>query len=688
MRRYPLFLAVLALAFLALPVQAQNTPREPLLSPIGGGAADISPELIDAAIHNARQGKVHILILPINLASNSLSISDAERIAILENVEKQRQNLEQICQNMAPKTLLCKVDTAPILTRTDATDPDKLKLITSDLAAIYLPDGDRAIGVDVIGGTPLEYQLSRVYDQGVIVAGNGAGGAMQSNPMIGSIDPTRDPSDDLSFGAVQVWDTAEQHGLLFGIKEAMIEDRFFQEGKVAWLLNAISLPNIPNVGIGFDENTGAMIPSGDKIENVFGQNSITILDAETYHSADDVKYTGADHAISMRNVLIHTLAPGNFSYDLKRKRHSLGAPYQQLTRTYDGLALPPDAGPLILTGNLLSSSNRLELLDRFTELSGGSRSNILILTGGYPTRAESEQAGADIANMLKANSEVSILTSQSRLPTDLSQEYSGIILSVADPGKIDTSTLTILKEAWMQGIPIMADNGAASLIGKNYMPQTVFDADGERIAIATNSLQVNEDIKDGSGLGLLKATFVPRIMEDNRWGELFSLAYRHPNLLSVGIPQDSAIEINQDGARSIGDNATFVMDFRKAVLGMGSNNNLVVANGLLDVFTRGQRVMPQEADINAAPQRRATPVLITPSATPQPTLTPRPTFTPTVTSTPTKSPTPTKRVKPTSTPIIIPPPSDPVTRNMMLLFGVSIVLVVVLGILINRSRIK
>jgi hypothetical protein len=130
------------------------------------------------------------------------------------------------------------------------------------------------------------------------------------------------------------------------------------------------------------------------------------------------------------------------------------------------------------------------------------------------------------------------------------------------------------------------------------------------------------------------------------------------------------------------------MDFRKAVLSIGSNNNLVVANGLLDVFSRGQSVAPQEADINAAPQRLATPVLITPSATPQPTLTPRPTSTPTVTSTPTESPTPTKRVKPTSTPIIIPPPSDPVTRNMMLVFGVSIVLVVVLGILINRSRIK
>ena len=688
MRRHLLLLAILLIAFLALPVRAQNTPREPLLIPVGGGASDIAPEFIDAAIHNARLGKVNILILPINLASNSLSISDAERSEILDNVEQQRKSIEQACLNRAPKTLLCNVSTTPILTRTDATNPENLTELTQDLAAIYLPAGDRGIGVDVIGGTPLEYQLSRVYDQGVIIAGNGAGGAMQSNPMIGTIASNRNPSDALNFGTVEVWDTAEQHGLLFGIKEAMIEDSFFQDGKLGWLLNAISLPNIPNVGIGFDENTGAMIPSGDKIENVFGQNSITILDAETYHSADAVQYSGADNVISLRNVLVHTLATGDFSYDLLRKRHSLGAPYQRLVRNFESLSAPPGAGPLILTGDLASSSSKVELLDRFTELSGGANANILVLTGGYPSRVEAEQAGAEIARMLKANSQVSSLSNQYGLPANFNQDYSGIILSVPDPGKIDADTLSPLKEAWLQGVPILADNGAASLIGDRYTPRTLIDANGERVPNSTKTLAVNQEVEDESGLGFLKAAFVPRIMEDNRWGELISLAYHHPGLLSIGLSQDSAIEISQDGAKSFGDNATFVMDLRKAVLDLGMNNNLVFANGLLDVFAPGQSIVPEQADINYAPERLATPVLITPSATPLPTLTPRPTFTPTITSTPTQSPVPTKKVKPTSTPIVIPPPSDPLTRTTMIIFGVSIVLVIILGIWINRRRIN
>ena len=94
MRLHPFFLALLLLAFLALPAQAQNIPRDPLLTPIGGGDGEIPPELIDAAILNARQGKVHILILPINLASDSLSISADERNEILESMETLRQQIE------------------------------------------------------------------------------------------------------------------------------------------------------------------------------------------------------------------------------------------------------------------------------------------------------------------------------------------------------------------------------------------------------------------------------------------------------------------------------------------------------------------------------------------------------------------------------------------------------------------
>lgn len=226
------------------------------------------------------------------------------------------------------------------------------------------------------------------------------------------------------------------------------------------------------------------------------------------------------------------------------------------------------------------------------------------------------------------------------------------------------------------------------MIGAFFAPVSVIDSDGMRIVNSQNTLVPVNDGDTQTGLGLLNATFVPRIPEDNRWGQYLRLAYSHPNILSVGLSQDGVIEINQDSARSLGSNANFILDLRKASLDKGTNGALVIANGLLDIFAPGQSIEPAIADINAAPQRLATPILITPSVTPLPTLTPKPTLTPTLTSTPTQSPTPTKRVRPTSTPIIIPPPSDPVTQNMMVLFGVLIVAVIILGIWINRRRIN
>lgn len=47
---------------------------------------------------------------------------------------------------------------------------------------------------------------------------------------------------------------------------------------------------------------------------------------------------------------------------------------------------------------------------------------------------------------------------------------------------------------------------------------------------------------------------------------------------------------------------------------------------------------------------------------------------------------PTRTPKPTSTPIATPPPADPETINMMIIFGVIAVIVIIIGVWINRQR--
>lgn len=60
---------------------------------------------------------------------------------------------------------------------------------------------------------------------------------------------------------------------------------------------------------------------------------------------------------------------------------------------------------------------------------------------------------------------------------------------------------------------------------------------------------------------------------------------------------------------------------------------------------------------------------------------------PTPTPLVTPEPSPTIKVKPTATPLAIPPPSNPTTRSLMVVFGVLIVVVVIVGIWINRERV-
>ena len=170
------------------------------------------------------------------------------------------------------------------------------------------------------------------------------------------------------------------------------------------------------------------------------------------------------------------------------------------------------------------------------------------------------------------------------------------------------------------------------------------------------------------------------------------MAYDHPELLHLALDENTAIEFTPQGASVIGENVAFVIDFRTAKLGLGENQGghvaVNVTNGLLDVFTPGEKIQPVVADIQARYKVAPTPDLRTATPTPTSTATLIPTAT--ATSTPTDTLPPgkaTRTPRPTATPLTIPPPSDPESTQQMIGFGVFVVLVILFGVLINRKRI-
>jgi hypothetical protein len=181
------------------------------------------------------------------------------------------------------------------------------------------------------------------------------------------------------------------------------------------------------------------------------------------------------------------------------------------------------------------------------------------------------------------------------------------VLNVADPAKINANTLAFVIEAWRQGIPLITDRG-------DFIDRRKFRAFID-IDINGDASPIPKSLKPTTIMQLKLAGFiecsVPRILEDNRWSALHSGLYPS-KVLSVGLP-DGAIEINQEGPRSLG-NSELCPDFSKAVLDTGTNNAFVIANGY-SMCLHQVDIEPAPADINAAPQRLATRYL-TPSATP------------------------------------------------------------------------
>jgi cyanophycinase len=655
-----IFLIVISPLLSGYSAFAQPQPIEHLI-PIGGGYSDVYAGFAQAAVTNAQNNQVKILVLPFASASNPITIAEAERAELLKAAEERRFQIEEACKRAASPPVTCQAILAPIFTRSDAEQPDALKFFTDDLAALFILDGDQTIGMQVITGTPIEEALTKSYESGVIMAGTGAGGGLQSAAMLMGYQPDFAADNALQFGASEIWNTPEQHGLLFSIKNALLAPHFFQQNRLGQLLNAITLPDVPHVGMGVDAYTGVNVYDETRLQDVFGLYTVTLLDAETYHAADAVQYAAPDNLLRLRNVLVHMLSPGKFSYDLNKRVMSWGnkaqAPKTKVTRDFKALTLPRKAGPLILSGDLSESLDDNAILKRFVKLSGGEQAKIMIIAAGFPSQSSAQVTAEKYAAALGVPSQTAVVPSQDEALT-IPADVTGLLLIANDQSKVVVSLLEAVKAAWSKGLPLLADNGGAAVVGQSFSAHgpTPQDVDEAEFATQKSFLQGTTSIL--KGLGLLDIAVEPQLLNDNRWGRLFSLAYQEPGTVAFGLTQNTALEITQEGARTIGNNAIFALDLRNAALNLGANDGFVIANGLLDVFVPGDTVKPVAADVEIIATRVPTPVLPTntPTSTPAatPTLAPTsaaPTITPAPTRIPTSTPTATAVPEVTATPI-------------------------------------
>jgi cyanophycinase len=681
---------VLLILAIVIPALAQPKPIGHLI-PIGDGYTAVYAGFIKAAIANAQNGQVNILVLPLPASTNPASITDDERAADTRAAEERRLQIEDACKRAANDRVTCTAILAPIYTRTDASDPSIIKYFLVDLSAVFILGGDQTIGMQIIAGTPLEDELTKAYQSGVIVAGTGAGGSLLSASMLGGYTDHFAAANALDFGAPDVWIAPARRGLPFGAQSAIIDQHFYPHNNPGRLLNAITLPDVPHIGVGIDADTGLNVYDGARLQDVFGLYTVTILDAETYHAAEAVQYRGPHNTLSLRNVLVQLLAPGRVSYDLTSHVTTLQAqvltPRAKFDRTFNALALPKGAGPLLLAGDLGDNLESSAVLKRFAELADNPRRRILIVATGFASDQSAQSTAEKYMAALNMPGDIVVIPDRAGAsPLVVTKDVTGIILIAQDQSKVKTPVLTLIQAAWRSGLPLLADNAGAAMAGKFFtaQPPTPKDVDGAETAIQAAFIKGTTTISNG--MNLLNLMIEPQMLSDNRWGRLFSLAYNHPDLIALGLTNDTALELTVNGARVIGDNAIFALDLRTAQRASGTGDQFIIANGLLDVFAAGDEVKPVTADTQAQPARVATPAQPTllPTATHRPP-TPTPTSTatrrpPTPTSTSTTTPTPTLEPTPLPTP-------EPVNVAATPIFPFAVVLgLIILAIVLLAAR--
>jgi len=604
-----LFLAVVMVAtmmttlFAGMTARAQDGAAGPLL-PVGGGYADVYPGIVAAFLEAAVDGAVNITVLPTTYATNAESITAAEREVNLRDAERRRFEVEEACKRAAGDDITCTARIAPIFTRADAEDPDNLAFFDDTTTAVFILGGDQGVAMQALANTPVEEALVALHERGGVIAGTSAGGAVQSRAMIADYSRNFSAGNALDRGAADLWNDDERRGLAAGVEGAILDQHFFQRGRLGRLAEAILRPDAPHVGIGVDAYTGLRIEDGTALTGVFGLYTVALLDAATYGAAESVRYVGDRETVSARNLLVHLLAPGDSSYDLAARRHSLGDPAETLTRTLDALALPAGAGPLLLTGGLAPDS---PVWERFLELAGEEEAPLLIVAAGYPNDRPAQRAADKVGKQLGGAYDSAVLSKNGDDALVIDGGYRGIVVLARDQSLLQPERLAAIKDAWLAGVPLLLDGAAAALAGPVFSAHgpTPEEADAAEIATQRSFLEGRTVITDG--LALLDIMVEPALLADNRWGRLFSLAFTNPERVAFGVADDSALVIDADGAFVSGDNVVLSLDLRDAALDFGDNRAFVIANGLIDIFAPGDELRFTTARRKRAEGSTATP---------------------------------------------------------------------------------
>jgi cyanophycinase-like exopeptidase len=574
--------------------------------PIG---SDYQPDTLElfarAAAERDTSGHVLILVLPITYSREAERSSNGERQQNLSFAERRRGQVEAACEVVAAPGQTCEAQLLPTLTRDDAFVASNLAAFTLDVDGMYILGGDQTVAMGVVADTPLEAAMADAYARGVVVGGNSAGDAVQSENMIAGYTGGNGPVESLRSGAVDLWAsdgvTDRTRGLIFGLENAIDEQHVFEYGRTGRALNVAVTSGLPVVAM--DAATGGRIVDESVLSDVTGDTASLIIDPVSYGA--DATFGGPNATLSTRGVALHLVPPGAYGYDLGALAPTVGgsavAGPSLAGRTYPALSTPTGAGPLLLSGGL-AGADSAGVLGRLTALAGGDAARIVVLAGGYARSEDAKHDARDLARALQpaVTAPVAWVVLDDKTDTALALaaigDATGILLTAPDGSRVldALATHAAITDAvagrWTSGAAaLLADDAAAAALG----PWVV--ADGPKTDIDAESME--DFLRAGTtivpGLGWVGGLSIrPRLLADQNWGGLFRLAHDAPAVLAVGLDGGTALEVAGGSGVARGAGAAVVLDAGGAQLGWGTNDAMAARWVIADTFVDGESLVP------------------------------------------------------------------------------------------------
>lgn len=262
-------------------------------------------------------------------------------------------------------------------------------------------------------------------------------------------------------------------------------------------------------------------------------------------------------------------------------------------------------GVLLIIGGAEDKSGECTVLRRFVDLAGGGEAVIAILTAAAEAQTAVGEEYRDIFVRLGARAVEVCHVANRQQANDLKammkvRGATGVYFTGGDQLRITSlvgGTLLdeLLKEIYLRGAVIAGTSAGASAMSDSM----IVAGDGEEEPR-------REAIRMAPGLGLLKHTMVDQhFAQRGRIGRLLGALAQNPDILGIGIDEDTAIEVSKSGRFTVvGNGCVTVLDGRGITISDISDTTRQEPLALCDVLLH---VLPADYTFNLATRRPASP---------------------------------------------------------------------------------